>query len=119
MKKILIVEDEMVQIFLLKTQLKNMGHRSVDVAANGEAAIRALKLHEPDLIIMDVCIDGPLDGIQTMDLIRQFSSVPVLYVTVDPNDHTRQRAAQTPRSWFLPKPLEPNLLHAHIRAIFP
>jgi CheY-like chemotaxis protein len=37
MKRILIVEDEMVQVFLLRTQLKNLGHRSADVAADGEA----------------------------------------------------------------------------------
>lgn len=114
MKNILIVDDENAQAHLLKVYVEEMGYRAVDVVPDGQQAILSVITRHPDLILMDVNIAGSLDGIETMERIRKFSPVPVIYTTANMNPKIMQRAARTERSRFMHKPLEFELLRENI-----
>jgi two-component system, cell cycle sensor histidine kinase and response regulator CckA len=78
---ILIVEDESIVQLDLQVQLERLGYRVVGVASRGEEAVAKAKELKPDLVIMDVRLDGPMDGIEAARQIRAAQATPVVYVT--------------------------------------
>jgi len=62
-KKVLIVEDEAIHAMALAEAIPRWGFRVVDTAASGEDAIRSAEAHRPDVVLMDVCIRGSIDGL--------------------------------------------------------
>ncbi|MGZ3901681.1 MAG: response regulator, partial [Bacteroidia bacterium] len=81
MKKILIVENDLLLAMINKRFCELLGHKVIDSVRNGYDAIESVKKHEPDIILMDVKIDGEIDGIETMSEIRKFSNAGVIYFT--------------------------------------
>ncbi len=105
MKKILVVEDNLLLSMINKKYLQLMGHSVVAAVTNGKAAIEAVKQHAPDLILMDIRIEGDIDGIETMMEISKFSDVPAIYITGNSGDDYRSRAAKTNMIAFCAKPI--------------
>ena len=62
--RILIVEDEAIVAESLKDQLINLGYQVCGTAANGEDAMRIMEHSEPDLVMMDIMLEGPMDGVE-------------------------------------------------------
>ncbi len=80
-KKILIVEDEILIAEDLRLTLQRLGYQVVGMASSGSEAIqKAGKLH-PDLVLMDVRLQGSLDGVGTARQIRRVADTPIIYVT--------------------------------------
>lgn len=122
MNKILIVEDEAIIALSTKKMIEKMGHQNIEIVDSGEKAIQYVKENGPTLILMDLKINGAMDGIETMEEIRKFSDVPVIYTTGNSDPRARERANSTSQSSFLTKPIENNLLHSTIQRylfIFP
>jgi two-component system, response regulator PdtaR len=117
MKKILIVEDELIIMFVMKTFLEKLGYQLADAVSEGEAAIETMKICKPDVILMDICLRGNMDGIETMEQIRKFSNVPVIYTTAIADQQTRERARQTGNSHLLIKPTSKDTLKENLEAI--
>lgn len=105
-KKALIVEDDMILAMVDKLYLQKIGCEVVASVSNGEEAIDAVGKYAPDFILMDVRIEGDLDGIETMLEIRKTSAVPVIYVSGNSEPAVRQRAFETQMLAFLVKPLD-------------
>ncbi|MEX0928281.1 MAG: response regulator [Balneolales bacterium] len=105
MKKVLIVEDDRILSFLLSKQLKRLGYEVVGRIASGEEAIDSVKKANPDFLLMDINLEGELDGIDTMARIRSFSDIPFLYLTGNSDPNTRFRADKTRPVAYLIKPI--------------
>jgi CheY-like chemotaxis protein len=105
-KKILIVEDEIILAFVIRKYLKTKGYQVLDTVRTGHKAIDAARRENPDLILMDITIDGEMDGVEAMEEIRKFSDVPVIYLSGSSEPSTRKRAAKTSMTAFLIKPVE-------------
>jgi PAS domain S-box-containing protein len=103
-KSILIVEDESLIAEDLKEIILSLGYAVAGISANGAKAIVMAKEMSPDLITMDLHIQGPIDGISTMELIRKESDVPVIYVTAFSSDPIIERAKKTNPSGYIIKP---------------
>ena len=88
MSKILIVEDEAVTAMELEETLSRRGYEVVGTAANGPDALRIAKERWPDLILMDIRLQGPMDGIETADQINLFYEIPVIFLTAYSDDLT-------------------------------
>lgn len=104
--RVMIVEDEAITAMATGAMLKRLGHVVAASVASGEAALEAFRRQNPDLILMDVRLDGEMDGIETARAIRKDSDVPVVFVTAYVDDHTRRRAAETSPFAFMAKPLD-------------
>jgi PAS domain S-box-containing protein len=112
--RILIVEDEAVVALDLKLQLEALGYRIVGVAASGEQAIEAVAAKQPQLVLMDVRLQGPMDGISAAQAIREQHDTAVIFLTSHSDDATVQRAARTAPYGYLTKPFQIKELRAGI-----
>jgi two-component system, response regulator PdtaR len=110
--RVMIVEDEVITAMATKAMLKRLGHEVLASVSSGEAALEAFRRQRPDLVFMDIRLEGEMDGIETARLLRRDADVPVVFLTAFVDDQTRCRAAETSPFAFLPKPLDEFDLHA-------
>ena len=106
MKKILLVEDEFIIARMIENQLESMGFMSVHTAMNGEKALESFSKEKFDLLLVDIKLNGKMDGIETVEKIREESSVPVIYLSGNSDEHTLNRSERTRPSDYLVKPLK-------------
>ncbi len=104
--QILIVEDEIIIAEDIQKRLKKMGYHVPAIVSSGEEAIKKVIETIPDLILMDIVIHGPMDGIQTAEKIHEFSNVPVIYLTAYADEKTLERAKITEPFGYLLKPFK-------------
>jgi len=111
---ILIVEDEFAVAMELEDHLTALGYTVVDHVMTGANAIDTAAEENLDLILMDVRLDGPMDGIEAAQQIREAHSVPVVFVTAYSDDETLQRATETTPFGYIVKPFEERELYAAV-----
>ena len=112
--KILVVEDERIVAEDIKKSLHYIGYDVVGTAASSDEVFAILKRDIPDLILMDVVIQGDNDGIETATLIDEEYDIPVVYLTAYSDQHTLERAKLTTPYGYLLKPFEPTELQTTI-----
>ncbi len=117
MKRILLVEDDYIISMLLEKQIRRMGYEIAGKAESGDKAIDLTREEKPDLVLMDIELKGDIDGIETVRRIREFSTVPVIYLTGNANEKTRMEAEDTNPDGFLVKPVDMDVLKQQIREI--
>ncbi|WP_437631162.1 ATP-binding protein [Sorangium sp. So ce854] len=104
--RILVVEDEQIVALDLRGRLTQLGYEVVATAATGAAAIaRAAELH-PDLVLMDIKLSGPMDGIEAAEKIQQIRETPVVYLTAFGDDVTLTRAKARELYGYVLKPFD-------------
>lgn len=102
---ILIVEDNGIIALMLQEFLKKYGYRILVPLASGEDAIQYLKnFSMPDLILMDITLDGMIDGVETTRKIRETSDVPVIFISAHPEEETLIRAGKITGFGYITKP---------------
>ena len=106
LKKVLIVENSKVTADTIEKNLNHMGLQTIAKVANGIDAISAAKNLEPDMILMDIDLEGRLDGIETMHRIRLFSDTPVIFMSVLIDEKVVQKVAEIGEEIFLSKPFD-------------
>ena len=102
--RILIVEDERLISLDLSRRLPKLGYAVCAVVATGEEAVAKVGELKPDLVLMDICLHGKMDGIHAAEQIRQGSCVPVVFLTANSDPATLERAKLTQPSSYLLKP---------------
>lgn len=112
---LMLVEDERVVAFDLKRQLSGFGYHVGAVVASGEQAIRRAEEVKPDLVLMDIHLEGRMDGIEAAAEIRSRHRVPVVFLTAYAEDDTLGRALDSRPFGYLVKPCEGRELHATIQ----
>lgn len=117
MKRILVVEDDHILALVQIKFIERMGFEVVASVTNGSDAIDAVKQHTPDVVVMDVRIDGDLDGVDTMMEIQKFSTVPVIYSTGNSESAILERARGTNMKGFFVKPVNYNELEQLIKSV--
>ncbi|WP_413160789.1 ATP-binding protein [Capilliphycus salinus ALCB114379] len=113
--KILIVEDEFLIAQGLARKLEKLGYQVIDIVASGAEAIQRTREFDPDLILMDIVIEGDRDGIETAAEIYESYFVPVIYVTAYADDQILKRAQVTGSYGYILKPFNERELHATIQ----
>jgi two-component system, cell cycle sensor histidine kinase and response regulator CckA len=103
---VLIVEDEGIVALDIQDRLVRLGYGVCSRAVSGQEAIEQALAHRPDLILMDIRLQGPMDGIQAANQIRSFLSIPIIYLTAYADRETLQRAKITEPHGYLIKPFE-------------
>jgi DNA-binding LytR/AlgR family response regulator len=103
--KILIVEDEI----LLSEQMAaflNKQYEVVGIAESGEKALNIVKQNPPDLVLMDIELEGILDGIDTAERIQKNLFIPIIYLTKLHGNNTLKRVKKTMPAAYLSKPFK-------------
>ena len=101
---LMLVEDERIVAFDLKRQLQRFGYHVGAVVASGEQAISRIAAEKPDLVLMDIHLDGRMDGIEAAIEIRVRHQTPVVFLTAYAEDDTLRRALDSRPFGYLVKP---------------
>jgi two-component system cell cycle sensor histidine kinase/response regulator CckA len=113
-KKILIVEDEIIVALDIEKKVAKLGYEVVGNVTTGEAAINTVKKTPPDLILMDISLEGDIDGIEAAEHIQSHFDIPIIYLTAHSDQQTLERAKITEPYGYIIKPFEKRSLHATI-----
>lgn len=113
-RKILIVEDEMIIALMIEQMVERLGHTVIDKVSTGEEAVEAALSYSPDLILMDIRLQGEMDGIEAMSKIRKKKKIPVIYITGNTDDVSIGRIQQTGYIDCLTKPVSYNDLNRSV-----
>ncbi|HSD63214.1 MAG TPA: response regulator [Ignavibacteriaceae bacterium] len=116
--KILLVEDEGLVALYLKRILIEHGFKEINVARNGEEAVRRVDEFEPDLLLMDIRLGKGINGIEAVKQINTKKSIPVIYITASTDQQTHREALNTKPLAIISKPIEPDELNEMIDNYF-
>jgi len=112
--RILIAEDERIVAEDIKRSLERFGYEISAIVASGQAAIKKAKEGNPDLVLMDIVLEGALDGIEAAQEIRNQFKIPVVFLTAYADEHTLLRAKLAEPYGYIMKPFEDRELYAAI-----
>ena len=102
--KIMIVEDESIIAEDLADSLEDMGYIVVDIVSSGEEAILMAAEKQPHLILMDVMLQGEIDGITAAEEIYSSLQIPIIFLTAYSDNQTLQRVKATNPFGYIVKP---------------
>lgn len=112
--QILVVEDESIVAEDIKRTLQNLGYVVSAVVSSGEEAVKVIEHKNIDLILMDIVLQGELDGIETAEQIRSQVNVPIVYLTAYSDEKILERAKVTEPFGYIIKPFKERELHINI-----
>ncbi|MBD8490906.1 response regulator [Echinicola sp. CAU 1574] len=104
MKKILIVEDELDLAENLEEILSVIGYKVSAIISDGDMVLDYLKRSQPDLILMDILIDGEMDGIDLAKKIKETSPIPIIFLTAYSDKMILDRISKVIYEGYLLKP---------------
>ena len=108
-KRILIVEDEAVIALYIENSLVSLGYTVCGHASTADEAVAMAGELLPDIILMDIVLQGSTDGIDAATIIRQKLDIPVIYMTGNADMSTVQRARDSAPYGYVLKPID--ILH--------
>jgi signal transduction histidine kinase len=103
---VLIVEDEAIVAHDLRQTLVEQGFDAFAVASSAEEAIATATDRRPDVVLMDIRIKGPTDGIAAARTLRELFGTPIIYLTAHADARTLARVKGTDPSGYLLKPVK-------------
>ncbi len=118
MKRILIVEDEFSIAMDIEMRLQNLEYNPVGIASNYHEAIGMAADHNPDLVLMDINLDGSKTGIEAADSIRNMFNIPVVFLTANADPATFESANSVKPFGFVLKPFKDIDLKNNIEIAF-
>ncbi len=111
---VLVVEDDAILSMLFVKILKQLGYRVVGTATNGEAALTQVIENLPDIVLMDIGLEGVIDGIEAAKYIFHVFNRPVVFVTAQKDHEVIERAKIAEPFGYLIKPFTDNELYSTI-----
>ena len=104
--RILIVEDELVVARDIALQLASLDYETVGTTARGDEAVQQAGQQHPDLVLMDIQLAGPMDGIDAARAIRDAFSIPIVFLTAFNSDAVVERAKCAGPFGYVVKPFD-------------
>jgi len=113
-EKIIIVEDEELVAQDIKMILEGLGYHVPAITPSGEEALLKIEEYCPDSVLMDIMLEGEMDGIETAQKISERYDIPVVYLTAYSNQEILQRAKKTEPYGYILKPFKERDLQINI-----
>lgn len=111
---ILVVEDEAIVAMEIEELLASAGFNPVGWAPSGGEALALAEQQDPDLVLMDICLKGETDGIDTAKEIRRRHNIPVIFLTAHSERETLTRAKSAEPFGYILKPFSSQQLKSAI-----
>jgi CheY-like chemotaxis protein len=112
--RVFLIEDDDLIAWTTQWRLQKLGYICSGRATSGKAAIEKISADPPDIILIDVNIEGEMDGIDVGEYIGKKTRIPFIFLTALSDSPTLARAKATKPSGFLVKPFEDKNLNAAI-----
>lgn len=117
-QKILVVEDEGIIAWDISDKLISIGFEDNQIVSSGLEAIEEVNNFNPDLILMDINLNGNMDGIEAANAIQKDHKIPIIFLTAYSDDITLQRAKMTNPFGYILKPFSIRELNTSIELAF-
>lgn len=114
-KRILVVDDEPRMIGFIRMNLELEGHQVIE-AHSGLEALEMVRTRLPDLVLLDVMMPE-LDGFETLRMLREFSSIPVIMLTAKGEENDKVYGLELGADDYITKPFGPRELSSRIKAV--
>jgi CheY-like chemotaxis protein len=116
--RIVIVEDESITALDVARRLRGLGYEVVGLASSGPQAIECALARCPHVVLMDIHLQGDMDGIDAARHIQAAAPIPVIYMSAHADAATVERFQATTRAaGFVPKPIHLPTLHATLQRV--
>lgn len=118
MKKInlLIVEDESIVAMEIESYIKKIGYTVVDTCSNAKDVLNVIEEQHIDIILMDICIKGKLDGVETATMIKKnHPNIEIIFLTAHLDDYNVDRAIELNPTAYLAKPFNREELRVFLK----
>ncbi|MGR3177672.1 MAG: response regulator, partial [Candidatus Anammoxibacter sp.] len=114
--KILIVEDQKATAMKIQKDLDKMGYAVTSIVPSGEEVVKSIEDNMPDLVLMDIILEGEMDGIEASEQIKLKFNIPVVFLSAYADKTKVNRAKLTEPFGYLIKPFEPRVLRTTIES---
>jgi DNA-binding NarL/FixJ family response regulator len=112
---VLIVEDEIIIAMEAETELQSRGFNVIGSVPSSEQAVDAAVMYRPNVILMDIHIQGSRDGIESsLEIFNTYKPV-IIFISAYDDDETREKIGTVQPNYFLPKPIVYDELMSVIR----
>ncbi len=115
--KVLIVEDQAITAMEVKQIVTEIGLDVVGIAKSNDVALKKFEEHLPEIVIMDINLEGERDGISTVEDMYKINEVSVVYLTAFSDDTTIDRAIKTNPLAYEIKPFNKASLQSTIKIV--
>jgi two-component system KDP operon response regulator KdpE len=112
---ILVVDDEARMRRFIRMNMELEGYQIIE-AENGLKALEQIRQHTPDLVVMDVMMPE-MDGFETLKLLREISTVPVILLTVKSDEEDKIQGLGLGADDYVTKPFSPRELISRVAAV--
>ncbi|MBN1194751.1 MAG: response regulator [Methanomicrobiaceae archaeon] len=109
-----IVENDVIISAIIKMRLEKLGFAIDGISKTAQQVIQSISTNRPDLILMDIGLDGDMDGIEAATVIQKMSPIPIIYLTGYSDPETLERVKETQPDGFLIKPFSDESLRTAI-----
>jgi two-component system, response regulator PdtaR len=117
-RRVLIVEDETLIAIALAEDMRGLGFETCDLATDGQDAFLQAMSNQPDIVLMDVNLEGGREGIEAARWLREVCEVPIVFVTAYGDEDTVERIReQVPGAPVLAKPVHAQRLADAVTAV--
>ena len=103
---ILIVEDDENVATVLEARLASFGHSICGVARSGPAAVRQAVSNSPDLVLMDILLEGDMNGVEAAEMIHNQVDTPIIFITCLSDQGLLDRAVKANAYGYILKPYD-------------
>jgi len=103
---ILVVEDDTNVAAVLEARLQSFGYEVCDIAKSGPAAVRMAMDQSPDLVLMDILLEGDMNGVEAAELIHNQADIPIIFVTCLSDQALLERAVKANAYGYILKPYD-------------
>jgi DNA-binding response OmpR family regulator len=115
LQRVLVVDDEPRMIHFIRMNLELEGFQVME-AHNGNSALDAIRTYLPDAILLDVMMPK-IDGFETLRMLREFSSTPVIMLTAKSEEDDKVKGLELGADDYITKPFSPRELTSRLRAV--
>jgi len=112
--KVLIVEDDKLIVYIQQWRLSKLGYDVCGSVGTGEEALNYVARMQPDIVLVDISLEGKIDGIETARQIKKDFNIPVIFISAHVDGATIDRAKAIRPDGFIKKPFDDDDLRVAI-----
>lgn len=116
--RILVVEDESIVANDIRAILEEKGYTVIGMASTGEQALQLFHEKTPDLLLVDIVLQGEMDGVDFAEKVKESRYIPIIYLTAFSDESSLERMKKTIPYAYLQKPFHPNELYMTIETVW-
>lgn len=118
---VLVVEDERVVAWDLREMINGFGFDCYAIATSAQEALRAAETRRPDLVLMDIRLKGPVDGIETAKMLQEKygGQLRIIFISAHSQSDMGPRAESVTGAVWLRKPIRAPMLRKTLAYVFP